>query len=253
MSVFKNYADFYDSIYEDKDYRAECEFIEQVLQRYAAEKPATILDIGCGTGSHSMLLADMGYEVTGVDFSGDMLKIARAKAADGQKRISFFQQDIARLRLPRKFDAAVAMFNVIGYQTTNEAIENTLKSIHRHLRPGGLFIFDVWFGPAVLNERPAERVKNLEHAGGTVIRYARPVLDILNQTVKVSYTLAEVKGNKETKKVEESHLVRFFFYQELLYFMENNGFSVLRICPFMDLGGEVDEHCWNISVIGKGV
>jgi hypothetical protein len=73
----------------------------------------------------------------------------------------------------------------------------------------------------------------------------------LNQTVEVNYTVSEVKNNREIKQVKESHLVRFFFNQEILYFMEKNGFQTLKICPFMHSDMTVDEHTWNISVIGK--
>ena len=143
------------------------------------------------------------------------------------------------------------MFNVMGYLTTNRDIEDSLKSIRKHLNPGGLFIWDAWFGPAVLSEKPGEREKLLQQQDGSIRRYARPVLDVLRQTVEVNYTVSEFKNNEEIKKIEESHLVRFYFYQEILYFMEKSGFQTLEIWPFMKQVGAVDEHCWNISVICK--
>ncbi len=251
--VFENYADFYDGLYQDKDYQAECSFIKRIFETFSKQEVKTVLDIGCGTGSHALIFAGMGYTVTGIDLSEKMLQIAQGKAAERDMQIQFQQGDIRYLDLPKKFDAALAMFNVLGYQTTNLDIESAVSSVRKHLKPGGLFVFDVWFGPAVLKERPSERVKTIEQDDGEIIRYANPVLDVQRQTIKVNYTVSKVKQGQSLNEVKESHLVRFFFYQELLYFLEKNGFVVLKICPFMDLNGQVDERCWNISVISKAV
>lgn len=251
MNVFKKYADFYDLLYEDKNYEQECNFIKHIFETYSEKKVKSILDLGCGTGSHALLFADMGYAVTGVDLSENMLEMAREKVADQKESTAFVQQDIRHLKLPQKFDAAVAMFAVMGYQTTNHDLEDTLTSVHRHLNQGGLFVFDVWFGPAVLMQKPTDRVKIIEVSDKKIIRYAHPVLDIVNHTVEVNYTVLEISRNKLLTETKESHLMRFFFYQELKYFLEKIGFEVLKICPFMDLDGKVDDHCWNISVICK--
>ena len=108
-------------------------------------------------------MAKRGYDVSGIDRSEDMLKIAQEKATEEKLSINFKQEDIRTFNFNQKFDAVVAMFAVMGYQTTNEDVEATIRSVRKHLEPGGLFIFDVWFGPAVINERPSERVKFLDH------------------------------------------------------------------------------------------
>ena len=251
MKVFKDYADFYDSLYEDKNYQEECNFVKHVFETHSEKKVNSILDLGCGTGFHALLFADMGYAVTGVELSENMLEIARKKTVGHKKSIVFVQQDIRHLKLPQKLDATVAMFAVMGYQATNLDFEDTLTSVHRHLKQGGLFVFDVWFGPAVLMQKPTDRVKIIEVSDKKIIRYAHPVLDIVNHTVEVNYTVLEIAGNKVVAETKESHLMRFFFYQELVYFLEKNGFEVLKICPFMDLDGKVDESCWNITIICK--
>lgn len=248
MDVFKKYADFYDRLYEDKDYEKECKFIKQIFETYGTKKIRSILDQGCGTGSHALIFADMGYDVTGVDQSETMLDIARTKAAERNKNIRFRRQDIRNLDLTQQFDAAVAMFAVMGYQTSNKDFENTLVSVHNHLSHGGLLIFDVWFGPAVLVEKPQDRVKVIELPNKKIIRYAHPVLDIIHHTVEVNYTVLEITERK-TAEISEHHLMRYFFYQEIAYFLEKNGFELLRIDPFMDSNNSVDKGCWNIVVI----
>ncbi|MFC2066195.1 class I SAM-dependent DNA methyltransferase [Chloroflexota bacterium] len=251
MSIFREYAGFYDSLYEDKDYQGECNFVRSICQRYTENEVKSILDLGCGTGTHALCFADMGYVVTGVDFSEEMLKIAGKKAANYKQSIQFSQQDIRHLEIPQKFDTAIAMFAVVSYLTANQDLEDALMSVHRHLTPGGLFIFDVWFGPAALMQKPARRIKIIEQGDKKIVRYVYPELDIINHTVKVNYTVYEFDRGKRLRETKESHLMRFFFYQELEYYLEKSGFEILRICPFMDLDGEIDKSCWNISVIAS--
>jgi len=251
--VFENYANFYDLLYRDKDYQEECKFVKRVFEIYSEKEIRTILDLGCGTGSHALLLSDMDYIVTGVDLSEKMLHLANSKAAEQNRQIHFLQGDIRYLDLPQRFDAVVAMFTVLGYQTTNQDLENAIRAVRKHLNPRGLFIFDVWFGPAVLNEKPAKRAKTVKEGDVKIVRCAYPILDITKHTVEVNYTVSEFRGDHLVAEVRESHLVRFFFYQELLLFLNRNGFEVLKVCPFMDLNGQVDDHCWTISVISRGI
>lgn len=251
--VFERYSDYYDRIYRDKDYQEECNFLNRVFETHGEGKVRTVLDVGCGTGSHALILSDMGYDVTGIDLSEKMLQVAVDKAKEQKKRIHFRQGDIRHLDLSQTFDAVVAMFNVLGYLTTSEDVENAFGSIRKHLKPGGLFVGDTWFGPAVLNEKPGEREKILEQGDSRIVRHARPVLDTLKQTVEVNYTVSEIKDDKETAKVEESHLVRFFFYEELCGFLERNDLEVINICPFLELDGQLNDHCWNISIIGRRI
>jgi len=192
----------------------------------------------------------MGYTVIGVDQSETMLDIARTKAAEKDQDIQFHRQDIRNLDLSHQFDAAVAMFAVMGYQTSNKDFEDTLISIYNHLFPGGLLIFDVWFGPAVLSERPQDRMKVIELPNKKIIRFAHSILDVIQHTVEVNYIVLEITGQKTTE-IFEHHLMRYFFYQEIAYFLEKNGFELLGIHPFMDLEHNVDENCWNIVVICK--
>lgn len=115
------------------------------------------------------------------------------------------------------------------------------------------FVFDVWFGPAVLKEKTAERTKIIEKENRKILRCAHPVLTILNHTVEVNYTISEFRQGNLLVEVKESHLVRFFFYQELLYFLQKGSFEVLRVCPFMDLEGQPDDRSWTISVICRAI
>ncbi len=137
--------------------------IEEVFHRYGKGRIRSILDLGCGTGNHAFPLAMRGYEVTGVDRSEEMLAKARSKLAhfksQSQALPMFLQGDLRSLDLERKFDAVLMMFAVLGYQLTNEDVLAALNTVRRHLKPDGLFIADVWYGPAVLAIRPGDKIK----------------------------------------------------------------------------------------------
>ncbi len=159
----KVYANQYDLLYTDKDYEAECDLIEEVFRKYGDGEIKTILDLGCGTGNHTIPLASRGYHVTGIDISEDMITHAQKKANSMLSALCsvpvFIEGDVRSIDLQQQFDAVLMMFAVLGYQTTSEDVLAALNTVSRHLKPGGLFICDVWYGPAVLIQRPTERVK----------------------------------------------------------------------------------------------
>lgn len=145
------YAGVYDWLYTDKDYAAERDLLEQLFWRHAAGKVGAILDLGCGTGGHAFPLLERGYQVVGVDRSEGMLSQAIRKLAalppEASSGLEFLQGELQTLELDRSFDAVLMMFAVLGYQTTNAEVLAALDTARRHLTPGGLLIFDLWYGP----------------------------------------------------------------------------------------------------------
>jgi len=242
------YADSYDVLYQDKDYLAECELIKQVFQEYGKRPIRQILDLGSGTGGHAIPLVQQGYEVVGVERSPGMLVQARTKAAkeapDG--RLLFHQGDIRSVELGREFDAALIMFAVLGYQHENTDVRAALRTARRHLRPGGLLVFDVWYGPAVLRERPSQRVKVITTGDGKVLRVASGTLDTLRHLCRTDYLLWRWSDGKPVQETSESHLMRYFFPRELDLFLQCEHFALDRLGAFPDFHRDPDETTWNV-------
>jgi hypothetical protein len=138
---------------------------------------------------------------------------------------------------------------VMGYLASNEEFLAGLRTARAHLDPGGLFIFDIWFGPAVLHIVPEPRVQEFIKDGLRTFRIARPALDVVRQVVKVDYTLLAIDGQKVAKEIKETHTMRYFFAQELKFFLVSAGFELAKICPFLDLAGEVSSDSWNVTVV----
>ncbi len=246
------YADSYDAIYQEKDYRTECDLIERLFKAYGDGQIRTILDLGCGTGSHAISLSARGFEVIGVDRSASMLAQARKKASPAE-RDAFYQADIQSLNLGRRFDAALLMFAVLGYQLDNAGVTATLRTARRHLRSGGLLLFDVWYGPAVIFQRPSERVKIVLTSNGKILRAASSELDTSHQSCTVRFHVSIFVAERLTSETEEEHTVRYFFPPELELFLQTAGFQRLRLGAFPDFERDPDEQTWNTLCIARAV
>ena len=219
-TVFADYARYYDLLYRDKDYATEAEYVAGLIRKFHPSA-RSILELGSGTGIHASHLAKQGYEVTGTDISPDMLNIARSNAlsfprSQPESHPVFSEGDIRSVRLPRTFDVVIALFHVISYQTTNEDVTAAFETARHHLKPGGIFIFDVWYGPAVLTERPEVRIKRMADEKTEVTRLAEPVLHPNGNRVDVHYhVFVRDLATQAVTEFKETHAMRYFFKPEV--------------------------------------
>jgi SAM-dependent methyltransferase len=140
---FKLVAAHYDHLMRDVPYKAWVRYLHELLaaRRHA---PKRVLDLACGTGTVSELLHREGFDVTGVDLSADMISEARRKAAKRGLAIAYHVQDAAELDLPPPpFDLCVSLFDSLNYMLEPARLAEAIRRVHEHLRPGGLFIFDI--------------------------------------------------------------------------------------------------------------
>ncbi|MDX2162645.1 MAG: class I SAM-dependent methyltransferase [bacterium] len=249
------YSGAFDTLYQDKDYNAEVELLETAFQQHSDHPIKTVLDLGCGTGNHAIRLARRGYRVLGVDRSDQMLAAAWVKAGSlpPLTEINFFHGDLRTVRLEQRFDAVVMLFGVLGYQTQNEDVAAAFASARAHLNPGGLLAFDVWYGPAVLEQRPSDRLKDLRFGDTRLIRLGSASLDTLNQTCRVEYRIWRLEGAQLAGETHEVHTVRYFFAQELRYFLSQAGFELVRLTGFPNIEHAPDESTWNVIGVARGV
>jgi predicted TPR repeat methyltransferase len=217
--VFDTYARYYDLFYRDKDYAGESEYVAAHIRKQVP-KVKWILELGCGTGAHAEHLARLGYTVHGVDLSEAMLVRAEARKAslppEVAARLSFGLGDVRIVRTGKTYDAVISLFHVMSYQTTNADLEATFETASVHLQPGGLFLFDFWYGPAVLTQRPDVRVKRLEDEVIKVTRIAEPEMHVNENVVDVNYTVfIEEKATGQMEQSKETHQMRYLFLPEL--------------------------------------
>ena len=137
--AYSAFAAGYDRMMGDVDYDGWAGYIDGFLKEDGAR---SVLECACGTGSLTIRLARMGYEITGSDLSGDMLMVARQKALDaGLRSLPFICQDMRRLALHKSVDAVVCACDGVNYLL--DGAEDFFRAAHGALKPGGLLLFDV--------------------------------------------------------------------------------------------------------------
>jgi predicted TPR repeat methyltransferase len=237
LSVFAAYSRYYDLLYRDKDYAGEARYVLDLLERHATGVKR-VIEIGCGTGGHARELAKLGLEMHGVDMSTGMLEMAESKRAllppDVADRVRFSQGDARTVRLRERADAVISLFHVMSYQTSNADITAAFATAREHLGEGGVFIFDCWYGPAVLTDRPSVRVKRLADLETSVTRVAEPVLNATENTVEVNYTvLVHDRKTAVDETLRETHRMRYLFGPEVDLFLASNGMSLVASHEWM--------------------
>jgi SAM-dependent methyltransferase len=226
---FSHYSPYYDLLYSDKDYHAEVDYLRTLIDEHARRPVHSLLELGCGTGIHAGLMASQGLNVLGVDLSAEMLESARVRAITqdlGADHLSFEQGDARSFRTPRSFDVVASLFHVLSYQTTEADLQAMMKTAAVHLEADGLFVFDFWYGPAVLWQRPSIRAKRLVNDQIEITRLAEPVIHDEVNTVDVNYTvlIKDIETGK-IDEIKETHSMRFLFQPEIDRLLDENGFE----------------------------
>lgn len=221
MTAFGHYARYYDALYADKDYAAEVDYVESLIHRYAPDA-RSMLELGCGTCAHAVHFVDRGWTVHGIDASEAMLAAARQRPV----RLSSARGDMRSYRAGRVFDAVVSLFHGVSYQPSDADLEATFATARAHLAAGGLFLFDCWYGPAVLHDGPSESVKRADHEGLRITRTGRPTIDAAGHRIHVDYELRAVDdGGRLVNELRERHTLRYLFEAEIDALCAANGFE----------------------------
>jgi SAM-dependent methyltransferase len=247
------YAPAYDTIYESKDYEGEVRLLRRIFLKHATGPVGRILDLGCGSGAHAVRLATDGFRVVGVDRSPEMLTVARATAERKGLTVEFVEQDLRHVDLNQSFDAVIMMFAVLSYQTGDDDVQAALRSARRHLRPGGLLVFDVWFGPAVLAQRPEARVREIARSDEVWIRHTTGNLEIDRNLCHVNIRLVHQAVGGISSESRERHTLRYFFLRELEDFLLSAGFRLMHFGAFPDFDQAPSEHTWNVMAVAVAV
>lgn len=253
MSNFSSlYAQCYDLLYADKDYKGEADYIHFLLNEFANDTK-TILNLGCGTGNHDFLLAEKGYNIHGVDVSENMVVQAneRVKKLGVNETLSFSVGDIRKVRLRKTFNAAISLFHVMSYQTSNDDLQNVFLTAKEHLKSGGVFVFDCWYGPGVLTDPPTVRVKRLENDTIKLSRIAEPVHHVQQNIIDVNYELQITsKITNEQEVLHETHRMRYLFDTEIEWLSEKYSFKKIAAYQWLTQN-QPGTNTWNAVYVCK--
>lgn len=241
---FNLYTKYYDLLYRGKDYNAEASYISDCIKN-SSPNAKTILEFGSGTGGHGLILQKMGYDIYGLERSKQMVEEAKLRG------FACEQADITNFKIDRNFDVVISLFHVISYINENVSLEKVFRNALENLKPNGLFIFDVWYSPAVYHQKPETRIKRVENEEISVIRIAEPEIHINQNVVDVNYSIL-VKDKSTDKWIEfqEKHPMRHFSIPEIGLLATFKGFELLKAEEFLT-GNQPSENTWGVNFILK--
>lgn len=249
MMNFKEYAAFYDLIYRNKDYENEVNFIVSLIKKYDTLGANFICDIGCGTGKHAELLNNLGYKVTGVELSPQMIELAADRCTE---EVQFINAGIHDFQSAQAYDVCISLFHVISYLTSDVDLELAFKNVSANLRRGGIFLFDFWFYEGVHKLKPETRVHEFEGSGLTVKKFVESDWHPRESLVIVDYNMEINFQNAPSRFVKETHKMRYFKLKEIETLAVNAGLEVLEFIHFYD-GGEVNSDCWAVGCLARKI
>lgn len=142
MEAYTGFAGVYDRFMDNIPYKDWCEYVTRLLTEYGISS-GLVLDLGCGTGSLTELLADKGYDMIGVDSSEDMLQIAMEKRERSGKDILYLLQDMREFELYGTVRAVISICDCMNYILEYKDMVEVFRLVNNYLDPGGIFIFDL--------------------------------------------------------------------------------------------------------------
>jgi SAM-dependent methyltransferase len=251
MSMFGSLAHFYDLIYANKDYRAEAQYVLDLLDTHG-DSCRDILELGSGTGRHALELASFGRQVHGIDASPDMTALANKRlSSHTENKVSFQVASAMDYRAGRHFDAVIACFHVLNYMTSQQTLIQAFKTASAHLNRGGLFLFDSWHGPAVQATGPETRVQDIADGSLDIVRIAQPTHDANNQRVDVRYRFfVRERALSHWELIEELHQLRYLFQDNVASACEASGLELVLDQEWLT-GHPLSDKTWGACYLAR--
>lgn len=239
--AFDRYASLYDLVYSAKDAQAEVAFVLEQLQMCGLRPGSALLELGAGTGRHARQIVSSDYTVVGVENSLEMIRMA-----DTVPGYTLVAGDARSVRLDHSFDAVIALFHVLSYQTLERDVQSFFATASAHLGPGGLFGFDVWYSPAVHAIGPGSRTLQRENDSVSLVRQARPEEDLARSLVTVNYDfIISDKATGHQDRFSERHAMRHFTENEIAKNASESGFEVVSASEFLT-GNAPSRDSWGV-------
>ncbi len=221
VKLFENYGEQYDKESFTQGTIGECEFIEKELNY---DKSLKIIDIGCGTGRHSIELTKRGYSVTGIDLSESQLKKARGKAERENLKIEFLKHDARNLPFENQFDVAIMLCEGgFPLMETDEMNFEILKNVTKSLKGSAKFIFTTLNGLFPLFHSIDDFHEKGPNEEGA--HYKSDTFDLMTFRDYNITTFTDDDGNEQQLECNE----RYYVPSEITWLLKSLGFKMIEI------------------------
>lgn len=264
MEVYTDFACVYDQLMDETPYAQWCENIAQALGEYGI-RDGLVLELGCGTGSLTELLAARGFDMIGVDNSDEMLNIACEKREKSGRDILYLNQDMRSFELYGTVRAVVSVCDSLNYLLEDEDLTACFRLVNNYLDPGGIFIFDfntrykyeTVIGDSVIAENREDCSfiwDNYYHEAEEINEYDLTIFVKENAGNTGDTAAAEERGEQEEsgryRKFQETHYQRGYRLEQMRYFLERAGLVFLEAVD-ADTQGSVSEVSERIYVAAR--
>lgn len=239
---------YYDNFFlKEEHLEKEIAHIQRLILEYGNWKgKISILDVGCGTGAHDFKFAKNGYKVKGIDVSDDMIAFSKSRVGN-EDGLEFECCNIQQVCFSDMFEVCISLSHVIGYQLKNEDVEGMLQNISKSLKTDGIFIFNFYNIAGILQNGLRAQKKEVLLEDGRILRFSNAEMDLSQSELNLEYYYLIDDGDSHNE-IEINEKIRCFSKKELQYYLEKNGFKVVKMYNYMeDSIGE----SWNCGVICK--
>lgn len=217
-------TDEYLNVYRHRNQKEAAQLVRLILDNVKLDHGSKILDLACGAGRHSVLFAEKGYNVTAVDLSDTLLKVAVEHARSLELNIKFLKSDLRYLELDDKYDLIVNLFTSFGYFDSDSENISVMEKAFRFVKPGGYFVLDF------LNKYYVEE---------NLAKYSEEPIDggLLLQERKIENkrVIKKITIRKNNHEEHYSESVRLFDYEELTGIFKRKGLAIKK--TFGDFNG----------------
>lgn len=221
---FYSRAYYYNVIF-DRDVRAEADFLLAVYEKHNGRPAQSVLDIACGPGYHALQMGKDGLRAAGLDFSHEMIEMARQNSAEQGLQVEWLQEDMRRFTLSAPVDLAFVLFDSIDALLTNNDLTEHLKAVAANLNPGGIYLIDITH-PRDTSLYDYGKFSYHGKRGGTSVDLLwatnHPVFDPRTGIAEVEVTM-KVKENGRKFTLKDKAFERMLFPQEISLLAEHSG------------------------------
>lgn len=223
MESYTGLSQIYDKTI-DMDYQKWSSFVlEYFKQKDVQTRGKKLLELGCGTGNMTMKLREIGFDITGLDLSADMLEAAMEKALKKRYKIMFINQNMIDFKMNRKYDFVFSFCDGYNYLLSERELKNSFTRVYEHLNGDGYFLFDI---------STEHKLKNLI-GNQTFTRNEDEISYIwdnyLEKDLLEMYITFFISEGKLYRRVKEKHVQRAWKNEELVKLLEHIGFTEIEL------------------------
>lgn len=236
---------YYDALFQSKNYAKEVSSLLTLAKKYGISKPQKVLEIGCGTGNHTIHLAKQVKDLIALDTDPLMIQMAVKKIKLKKiKNVRIENTSLETLRY-KDFDLATAIFNVINYIPTYSQLISFTKGVASSLRKDGLFIFDCWNGIAGILDPPKSKKTIVADNGKKITCLLTPKTDFFNQRTTLTYRLSVSEG-KVVKKGTYLLTHTLWTPMQIKDSLSQAGLEIKQCSPLMKINQAATAKDWKI-------